>query len=207
MILVAGFLIALVSVPLFGGRLRRLSAMRFERGWLLLAALGLQVVLIDLLPRELPGWVANGVHLASFGFALGFVLANRRVPAIAVLAVGGLCNTLVIAANGGVMPASRHAMATAGIDMAARGEFRNSTFVAHPNLAFLGDMFAIPARFPLANVFSAGDVLLVVGAAILMHSVGGSLLTRRGRALRRGEPDVEVEEIAAHAPRVDAAAG
>jgi MFS family permease len=54
----------------------------------------------------------------------------------------------------------------------------NSGAVADPKLWFLGDVFALPAGFPMANVFSVGDVLIVVGAFILVHCVCGSRLAR-----------------------------
>ena len=47
----------------------------------------------------------------------------------------------------------------------------NSTVIgAGTRLSFLGDVFAIPDGTILANVFSVGDVLIVVGVAILLAS-------------------------------------
>jgi hypothetical protein len=46
--------------------------------------------------------------------------------------------------------------------------------VAKPKLAFLGDIFAWPDPLPLHNVFSAGDVCILIGAAIVIHFVCGS---------------------------------
>jgi hypothetical protein len=37
--------------------------------------------------------------------------------------------------------------------------------------------FAIPASWPLSNVFSIGDVALVIGGAILIHSTCETRLT------------------------------
>ena len=45
---------------------------------------------------------------------------------------------------------------TAGLDVRS-GEFANSDLVENAHLAFLGDVFAIPAGWPGANVFSVGD--------------------------------------------------
>jgi hypothetical protein len=47
--------------------------------------------------------------------------------------------------------------------------FNNSGVVAHARLSYLGDVFAMPRGWPLANVFSVGDILLVVGTAVLLH--------------------------------------
>jgi hypothetical protein len=56
------------------------------------------------------------------------------------------------------------------------GDFVNSTAVAHPHLSFLGDVFAVPASWPVSNVFSVGDVILVVAALLALHCLCGSRL-------------------------------
>ncbi len=54
-------------------------------------------------------------------------------------------------------------------------------------LQFLGDVFATPASLPLHNVFSIGDVILLVGVFVLVHVACGSrLVPRRFRARPRG---------------------
>jgi hypothetical protein len=49
------------------------------------------------------------------------------------------------------------------------GDFANSAVLPDPHLAFLGDIFALPAGVPFANVFSIGDVVILVGAAWTLH--------------------------------------
>ncbi len=58
-------------------------------------------------------------------------------------------------------------------------EFTNSDAVEGANLAFLGDVFAIPAGWPGANVFSVGDVVIVLGALLALHALCGSRLGAR----------------------------
>ena len=144
--------------------------------------MAIQFVVLGLLPTVLPEGVSAVFHVVSFGLGLGFVWANRRIPGIGVIALGGAANLVAIASNGGVMPASRAALRTAGISASTHGAFRNSAAVAHPHVAWLGDVFAIPKGWPLANVFSLGDALLIVGMAVLVHSVCGSRLVRRRKA-------------------------
>jgi hypothetical protein len=36
-------------------------------------------------------------------------------------------------------------------------------------LAWLGDVFAVPRGWPFANVFSAGDVIVVIAIAYFAH--------------------------------------
>jgi hypothetical protein len=40
----------------------------------------------------------------------------------------------------------------------------------------LGDVFYIPASWPLSNVFSVGDVLIALGVAWAVHGICGSRL-------------------------------
>jgi hypothetical protein len=73
------------------------------------------------------------------------------------------------------MPADPDALEAAGVHQQA-GDFANSTAVAHPHLSFLGDVFAVPASWPVSNVFSVGDVILVVAALLALHCLCGSRL-------------------------------
>jgi hypothetical protein len=97
------------------------------------------------------------------------------------VALGAASNGITIALNGGQLPASAGALRASGIVKDPR-DFVNSGLVAHPVLGFLGDVFAWPAPLPLANMFSVGDVLIVVGIGIGMHRLMGSRLLRRRTA-------------------------
>ena len=104
-----------------------------------------------------------------------------RVPFLWLIALGGVLNLAAIAANGGVMPADPDALAAAGIATPA-GEFSNSTAVADAKLQFLGDVLWLPSSWPVHNVFSIGDVLIVAGAFLALHTISGSRLALRALA-------------------------
>lgn len=184
MLLVALVVLAVGTVPIFGGRLGALADLRFRRPWALLVALGVQIVIVSVIP-EGQGLFHPIAHVASYLLAGYFVLANRRLPGIWLIALGGAMNLLAIAANGGVIPASPEALLAAGREVAAAG-FRNSAPLADPNLAFLGDIFALPPPFPFHNVFSVGDLCIALGAAVALHRICGSRLIPSGRDQYRG---------------------
>jgi hypothetical protein len=167
MFLVAIVLASALAVPLLGGRLGALAEVRLRLPWALPAALALQVVALDL--PGVPGWLRPPLHVGSYLVAGAFLVANRRLPGMPLVGIGAAANLLAIAANGGVMPASPSALAAAGLPPDPPG-FANSAALADPRLAFLGDVLAIPAGWPLANVFSVGDVLIAAGAAVALHS-------------------------------------
>jgi hypothetical protein len=185
MALIAAVLVA--TVPLFGGRLRALASVRIASVWLIGSALALQVLAISVVPTW-PRALLVAAHLVSYLLAGRFVWLNRRVSGLPIVALGGALNAVTIAVNGGTLPASRAALARAGIHPVA-GDFNNSGVLAHPHLAWLGDVLATPAGFPMANVFSIGDVLILVGLGYGVHRICGSRLTRlrfsSARAARR----------------------
>ena len=166
MILVVCALIAVATVPLTGTSLRAMATLPISRLWLVWVAIGLQTALVSA-PWSTPERLGQGLHLLSYAMAGLFAVANRRVPGVALISAGGLLNVVAIIANRGVMPASPSALASAGI--AASEEFSNSRAVPDANLQLLGDIFAIPAGWPLSNVFSIGDVVVVFGIGYLAH--------------------------------------
>lgn len=183
MILLAAFLLVVAVVPLLRGQLTRLATVELRGTPLLLGATVVQAVITQL-SVDVPRDVTEAAHLASYLLAGAFVWVNRQLPWLWLAALGGASNFVVIVVNGGVMPASAEALAFAGRSGTGT-DFANSALVDSPRLWFLGDVFAVPAAWPLANVFSIGDVVLLVGAALLVHRIAGSRLPgpSRGRAV------------------------
>ena len=135
----------------------------------------LQVLILRVFPDGDPDLLAV-CHLASYGLLFVFVAANLHVPGLPLLGLGGLLN-----AAGDRRQQRRHARRPgrardAPASSRVPGEFANSAALADPKLWFLGDVFALPAGWPLANVFSVGDLLLLAGAFVLLHRVCRSRL-------------------------------
>lgn len=171
MLLLVVFAIGVAAVPLARGRLTAVAEVRLAAKALLFGALGIQILIISVIPGGSPV-LHKTLHFASYGLAGAFLVANRRIAGAWLVALGGGLNLTAIAANGGVMPAISDGQARAG-------EFVNAGVVPDPKLGFLGDIFAVPSSWPLANVFSVGDVLLVVGAVVAVHALAGSRLGPR----------------------------
>jgi hypothetical protein len=180
MTLALAFILVVLTVPLAGGRLSRLDQLRLRWIWLAVAAFAIQVLIVTVAPegdRDLH----RAAHLASYALVGACVLRNLDIQFAWVVALGGALNLIAIVANGGVMPASRGALEDAGLD-ARSGEFANSDLVEGANVAFLGDVFAIPAGWPGANVFSLGDAVMIAGAFLALHAATASRLVPRPSA-------------------------
>lgn len=174
MILGLVFIACVLSVPLARGRLTALGEIQLRRGWLALAGIGVQILIISVFPGA-PVWLSEAVHLLSYVLLGAFAWSNRRIPGVPIVLLGGLLNFTAIAVNGGVMPADPElAMHVAG----AEG-FVNAGSMEDPRLLFLGDVFATPDWFPLYNVYSVGDAVIVLGVLVLLHAVCGTRLVPR----------------------------
>jgi hypothetical protein len=179
MTLALAFLILLLTVPLAGGQLSRVGEVRIRWIGLAVLAFGIQVILVTVVPDgDSP--VHRILHLGTYALAAACLLRNLDLRFVWLVGLGGLFNLIAIAANGGVMPASRGALETAGLDVQS-GQFANSDYVEDAHVWFLGDVFAVPAGWPGANVFSVGDVLMLVGVFLAVHAASGSRLVGPSR--------------------------
>ena len=173
MLLVICAVLLLVTVPLAGGSLRRLADIEVRAVWAVLLAAMIQVGISNVAPGGSHALHA-GLNVLSYVLDAYFIFANRRLTGVPLVAAGAAVNVLAITINGGVMPANAVALRTAGI--MARPGFDNSTALAHAHLAFLGDVFPVPGPWPIGNVLSAGDLIILVGAFLLLHFACGSRL-------------------------------
>jgi len=174
-------IVLLAAVPLTGGSLSRLATLPVRGVTLLVAALALQVAVITVWPSMPHAFAVTG-HLASYGMLAWVLWLNRRLPGMLLVAAGAGANAVTIAVNGGTLPASASALRAAGIHL--RPGFDNSGVVAHPHLAWLGDIMVTPSWLPMRNMLSIGDLLLLLGAAVLVFAS-----TRRTRSGADGERD------------------
>jgi uncharacterized protein DUF5317 len=181
MLLVITALALVASVPLAGGRLGRLVDIRVRGIWAVLLAVAIQVAITTLVPGG-SQWLHSALHIASYGLDAYFIFVNRRLAGVPVVALGAALNLLAITTNRGVMPASAAALRISGVD--PRAGFDNSAALAHPHLAFLGDIIPVPGPWPIGNVLSVGDLIIFIGALVVLHVACGSRLHARGRGAR-----------------------
>ena len=103
--------VGLLAGLLLGGSVGNLGSLRVR--WLSLAyvGLGLQVLAFPsgLLPWSTSAGAARVLWLASYVVLGAFVLRNVRLPGVALIGVGQLCNLAAITANGGDMPVTQRA--------------------------------------------------------------------------------------------------
>jgi Family of unknown function (DUF5317) len=164
-------ILAVLAPAVLGGRLGRLARVRVRKTGVIMCALLVQIFIVEVFTR--PAWLLQSAHVATYIAAGWFLWINRRIPGAPLLGLGAASNGVTIILNGGVLPASPSALRSAGL-AESLDRFANSAPLTHPRLAFLGDVFAIPASWPLSNVFSIGDVLIIAGAAVASLRICGT---------------------------------
>jgi hypothetical protein len=156
--------LCVLTVPLTGGHLSRLSELRLRWLWLAPTALALQVVIVTIAPGG-NETVHALIHIATYLIVAVFLWANRNVSGAWIIGVGTLANITAILANGGLMPAAKTAQRLAGLTEGTG--FHNSALLPHPHLLWLGDIIPVPG--PLPNVLSIGDCIIFAGLLVLLH--------------------------------------
>jgi hypothetical protein len=162
-------LVILASAVLTGGRFARFAQVKVRYSWPIMAALAVQILITSVVPNA-PKPLLVGLHLATYVVAGAAIWANRALPGLVLIGVGALLNAVTITLNGGTLPASAHALAETGFPVDSK-DFENSGVLAHPVLAWLGDIVATPSWLPFRNVISIGDMVILLGATILIHGV------------------------------------
>ena len=159
-----------------GGSLGNFGRLRLRVLWLVLASLGVQLVIFtplrDLL--RLDGVAIPVLYGLSMALLTLWVALNWRVPGMALMALGLLCNFAAIVSNGGYMPVSPASASYAGtiVQYDEAGGSRHNNSVASDNgvrLWLLTDILPVPRQVPFASVVSIGDVVLTVGAGMLCY--------------------------------------
>jgi len=182
MLLLSALLVGVTIGLLSGGRPRNLLSLGLRWNGLIFAALFVQLV-ISTLWLPVPIRLAPPLYVLSDLIAVAWLWRNLRIHGILCIVAGACSNLAAIVANGGRMPVDGALLSrtrgAAESTAAAFGQLpANRVLTGHDTrLVWLTDRLLLPAPPPLATVFSAGDVLIGIGAAWLI--VAG--MRRRGR--------------------------
>jgi len=180
---------------LCGGRFTRLGDLQIRLAWAIIAGFALQAALMTATMIAYPPAIrySGGVHLVSYLFLFAGLWANRRRRAFQVAALGVVLNFLVVASNGGHMPANLEAVRRTQPGMVqALVEGRSGKHVVmgpHTRLAFLADRYLLPRPYPRPGVFSPGDVPITIGVcALILAGMGAFGLRPPAPAQERAGP-------------------
>jgi hypothetical protein len=183
-ILAAAILLAVAA----GADLRALAEVRLRASGLIAVAFALQLLLFAVPGSTIvPAGAVAEVHISTYVLLLLFAVANLNQPGFTLALAGLALNTSAIAANEGRMPVLLSVWERTGrasSDITRNGRYNNNVLdAAHTHLGFLGDIFSLPAVIPLANAFSVGDILLVLGGIFFVYQTCTPASRRLGKRL------------------------
>jgi len=167
---VAVLTLAVLVSLLRGGRLGKVADAEIVSGWLLFAGVAVQIG-VDVAAGR--GWLPDaglsGWSLLLFSqlLVLTFVVRNRRLPGIWLVAIGLLSNMAVMAANR-AMPVGPDAMAAIGMAGAEVPLGKHTLLTGDTLLPWLADIIPVPW---LGSIVSVGDLVLAIGLIPLTHAL------------------------------------
>lgn len=162
MTLALGVVLGVLAALMVGASWRGFAETRWRLAPLCLLGLGIQLVLFSkldaLVAPLLP--IAEELHVLSYLLVFASLLANWRIPGLAIIVLGGLLNFAAIVANDGQMPRVVAPDPAVFTNVQAMDE--------NTRLSFLGDFIPLPLP---GRLFSIGDVLIAAGGAITAYNL------------------------------------
>jgi hypothetical protein len=176
---VVGFIATYLRARLTG---RRLRPIKFKFIWLVFIGVIPQIILFQLpvLGSQIPDALVSITLVASQVTLLAFALLNLKQPGVWVLGLGLLANFLAIVSNGGWMPISPvtvHSILPSlpnDYPLVGRRLGLSKDWVFVPgdiNFFRLADRFTTPDWMYYRVAFSLGDILIGIGALLLLWSL------------------------------------
>ena len=161
-----GVILAVIVALVRGGKLERLADLELKGLPFVWVALGMRIAVGFLESRGF-GY-ASWLQVLAYVLFLSVVWLNLSLPGMNLFGLGSMLNFVVIVANGGTMPVSAEAIASAIVTTVPTGT--HSLLTSSTRLWFLADI--IPVNYPLMQggmVLSFGDLFIVLGVFILIQ--------------------------------------
>lgn len=185
--IVAGLTATVLRSKLTG---RQLQPIKFEFIWLVFVAVLPQIILFEIpaVGRQVPDMLVSTILVFSQATLLGFAGANIALPGVWLLMIGLAANYLAIVSNGGWMPINpvtvHRILPSLPNDYPLVGRrlgLSKDWVLASGDINFsrLADRFTTPDWIPYRVAFSIGDVLIAIGAILLLWSMSSPKIWRR----------------------------
>ncbi|NLL06554.1 MAG: DUF5317 domain-containing protein [Clostridiaceae bacterium] len=165
-----------IFITHINGRKPSFSNIKFEKSWLLLIAVALQILSSIAEVREYKfatsiAWMVNGTI-----FCLAFLVIwfNREYFGLWFIGLGAFLNALVMLLNGGRMPVDmsllgNEAYMAKALDLMQRGaDSKHVALDEATRIPILADIISLPGFLGLGMpVISIGDIIVAVGVFLL----------------------------------------
>jgi hypothetical protein len=154
------------------GKFSSLRRLQINGWYLLIFSAILQVLLSrDIIPMDFHYITI----ISTYTFLIICLLFNIRRLSMKIILIGIVFNFIVIAANGGYMPVYQAALDFAGYDLSnitsGKLDAFHSLFSENSRLFFLSDFIPIPEPYWFPQIWSLGDLFLMVGIFLFVQDL------------------------------------
>lgn len=165
-----------IAVSCLNGRRPSFINIRFEKSWLLLPAVALQI--LSSIAEAMGHKFGTVITLAANGMVFGFVFLviwfNRRYAGLWFIGLGAFLNALIMMFNGGRMPVDvsllgDEAYMAEAVDLILRGaDNKHVAIDSATKIPILADIVSVPGFIGLGMpLISVGDIIVAVGLFLL----------------------------------------
>jgi len=190
MILVVAIMLSMFVAWLQGGRLSSLGSLSLHWGGLAVAGFAVQTAFIYQTPTQkmVGRWSwQEFIFMGSYLLLLLAIWANRTTKGVWIIGLGLVLNLVVMAANGGWMPVTPEAIRAVGYTHLAPSLVSGTRVYSSKDIIllrqetrlwYLSDVFVLSRPFPIPSICSVGDMLVALGAFLLIQD---GMLRHRAR--------------------------
>lgn len=194
MFLILSGLLGLVAGLAAGGRVQRLTDIRFRLPGIVLLAFVIKEVGVYFGPLARSP-IAPWLYVVALTALIGWTVWHRDVmPGIEIIALGMAMNLLVVLLNFGHMPVSRALADRGPADLIKYGVLGQYILADHARLAWLGDWIALPGTLGkmLSQAYSPGDLVAAAGMIVTIFVAVRPKVVGDYISLRKGPRDAGV---------------
>ena len=172
--IIEAFVLSLIAGFIRRGSMRNLENMPLRKSYLFVVGFVLAGAILALIIRGGDPTLiryARMINVAQYLVLLVAIGLNLHIRGMFAVGIGTFLNFLVLTANGGLMPVSRHALVAAGLtDVIKNYAVRHVILTPETRLAFLSDI--VPVRlfgYVCSQVISVGDIIIAVSMFIMIQ--------------------------------------
>ncbi|AOY75699.1 DUF5317 domain-containing protein [Clostridium formicaceticum] len=184
--------LGLIVGKIRGGQFRRLGITTLRFSWVILLAFSLRLAISVMISLGHPVVIHYRMilYLASYILLFVALFFNMHFKCMWLITIGSITNFLAILLNKGSMPINMETLEKFGFENMLTsiqlGVLPQYIPMEEAELysTYLGKGLSMPSIYPLKQIFSIGDLLIVIGIFFLVqHMMSSSLYHKTSRVL------------------------
>ncbi|WP_278277839.1 DUF5317 domain-containing protein [Anaerovirgula multivorans] len=188
-----GIILGILVGRFRGGKFKRLGTSLFKFSWIIFLSFALQLGISIMISLGHPFVIQYRMILYVLSYVLLFLalFLNMQFKCMWFIMIGAITNFAAIMLNGGSMPVDMGILERNGFQNMLNS-IRMEALPQYIPLeeaglytSYLGKRLSMPAMYPLKQIFSVGDLLMVIGIFFLIQNMmTPSIYNRTSKIIR-----------------------